>query len=109
MTTRRKTGGRQLGTPNKVTTFFKEAVRIAYDEIGGHTAFAAWARENPTEYYRIAARLIPTEITAREGNGVTVIIQRDAGGAIVCNDGMLLMDTEHDGALVLPVHSERMD
>ncbi len=39
-----KTGGRQVGTPNKVTTIFKDAVRTVYEDIGGHTAFATWQR-----------------------------------------------------------------
>ena len=50
-----KTGGRQIGAPNKVTAIFKDAVRTVYEDIGGHAAFAAWAKENPTEFYRIAA------------------------------------------------------
>ncbi len=58
----RKTGGRVAGTPNKVTTMFKDAVRTVYEDIGGHVAFAKWARENPGDFYRIASRLIPTEI-----------------------------------------------
>jgi hypothetical protein len=36
-----KTGGRQIGTPNKVTAIFKDAVRTVYEDIGGHAAFAA--------------------------------------------------------------------
>ncbi len=71
-----RTGGRQRGTPNKITTVFKDAVRIVYDDIGGHAAFAAWARENPGEFFKIAARLIPTEITTPGDNAITVVIQR---------------------------------
>jgi len=70
-----KTGGRQVGTPNKVTAIFKEAVRTVYEDIGGNTAFAEWAKENPTEFYRIAARLIPTEM-ATQGTSINVIINR---------------------------------
>ncbi len=70
-----KTGGRQVGTPNKVTTIFKEAVRTVYEDIGGHAAFASWAKENPTEFYRIAARLIPTEMTS-QGTSINVIVNR---------------------------------
>ena len=62
----RKTGGRVAGTPNKVTTIFKDAVRTVYEDIGGNKAFAAFAKENPGEFYRIASRLIPTEIAATE-------------------------------------------
>ncbi len=60
----RKTGGRKAGSLNRVTTAFKTAVQIVYEDIGGHVAFAAWARENPGDFYRIASRLIPTEIAA---------------------------------------------
>jgi len=70
-----KTGGRQVGTPNKVTSAFKDAIRFVYQDIGGHTAFAEWAKENPTEFYRIAARLIPTEM-ASQGTNLNVIINR---------------------------------
>jgi hypothetical protein len=74
----RKTGGRQAGTPNKITRSFKEAVQIVYEEIGGHKAFAAWARENPGDFYRIASRLIPAEtanpISAFGEGGITIII-----------------------------------
>jgi len=71
----KKTGGRQIGTPNNVTAIFKDAVRTVYTDIGGNTAFAAWAKENPTEFYRIAARLIPTEM-ASQGTSINVIINR---------------------------------
>ncbi len=57
-----KRGGRKKGTPNKLTWTFKEAIATAYDGIGGHEAFTAWARKHPTEFYKIAARLIPTEL-----------------------------------------------
>jgi len=72
-----KTGGRQVGVPNRFTTAFREAVQHVYDAIGGHEAFSNWARENPTEFYRIAARLIPTEVREKsEDNRVMVVVQR---------------------------------
>ncbi len=70
-----KSGGRQVGTPNKVTAIFKDAVRTVYEDIGGNAAFAEWAKENPTDFYRIAARLIPTEM-ASQGTSINVIINR---------------------------------
>lgn len=77
-----KTGGRQKGVQNRVTAAFKDAVRIVYEDIGGNAAFAAWARANSTEYYKIAARLIPTEVNVREDRGLTVIVQRGVGQVI---------------------------
>ena len=72
-----KTGGRRTGVPNRLTTHFREAVLVVYQGLGGHEAFLQWARENPTEYYRIAARLIPTEMREkREDNRVVVVVER---------------------------------
>ena len=72
-----KTGGRRTGVPNRLTTHFREAVLVVYQGLGGHEAFLQWARENPTEYYRIAARLIPTEMREKsEDNRVVVVVER---------------------------------
>lgn len=73
-----KVGGRKKGTPNKLTGTFREAICLAYLSIGGHEAFARWASQNRTEFYRIAARLIPTEIKNSDGEVITVIIDRTA-------------------------------
>lgn len=75
-----KTGGRQAGTPNKITAAFKDAVRLTYDRIGGHEAFAEWATENRGEFYKIAARLIPSEMAEKEGTVINVIV--DPYGAL---------------------------
>lgn len=77
-----KTGGRTKGTPNKITAAFKDAVRTVYEDIGGNTAFAEWARANPGDFYRIAARLIPTEVQPAGNGRLTVIIDRTCGGAV---------------------------
>jgi hypothetical protein len=53
--------GRQAGTPNKLTATFKEAVLLAFDNIGGVDHFTEWAKAHSTEFYKIAARLIPAE------------------------------------------------
>jgi hypothetical protein len=54
-----KTGGRVRGTPNKVTRAFREAVSLVFDELGGTTYLVKWAKKNPTEFFRIASRLVP--------------------------------------------------
>jgi hypothetical protein len=64
----KKTGGRRPGSQNKATRAFKEMVVKCLGDIGGSKALAEWARENRTEFYKIAARLIPTEVSgAGEG------------------------------------------
>jgi len=85
-----KSGGRQAGTPNKVTAAFKDAVRFVYDDIGGNAEFSRWAKQNPTEFYKIAARLIPTEIAAQSGTGLTIVI------APTDSQGRLILDADDE-------------
>ena len=59
-----KTGGRKKGTPNKVTASIKEAFKEAFDRRGGVEALLTWAEGEPTEFYKLSARLIPTEVHA---------------------------------------------
>lgn len=61
-----KIGGREKGSQNKLTKTFKELltdtiVKLQSDK---HHNLEVWAKENPTEFYKIAAKLIPTEIKA---------------------------------------------
>lgn len=56
--------GRPKGAEGKVTSAFKQALLRVYDRMGGDEQLLAWATENQTEFYKIAARLIPTEVTA---------------------------------------------
>jgi hypothetical protein len=61
-----KIGGRTKGTPNKLTTSVKEAVQIAFDslQLDAKANLKTWGKENPTEFYRLAAKLIPTSLNA---------------------------------------------
>jgi hypothetical protein len=76
---RPKFGGRRAGTPNKYTSTMKEAVQTAYHGMGGHAAFTKWAKENQTEFYRIASRLIPVEVHGTSDKTINVFVNR--GGA----------------------------
>lgn len=59
----KKTGGRKKGVPNKMTTSVKEAFHAAYKSIGGDKALANWAKDNPTHFYQLYAKLIPQEVS----------------------------------------------
>lgn len=61
--------GRKKGVPNKITRAFKDAVLNVFNKLGGEGHMLVWARENPTEYYKIAARLIPQEARIADQNG----------------------------------------
>ena len=58
----KKSGGRTKGVPNKITASVKDAFTAAYKSIGGDKALANWARENPTHFYQLYAKLIPQDI-----------------------------------------------
>jgi hypothetical protein len=61
--------------PNKIGAGVKSNVIQVFDKIGGREQMCAWAKENLTEFYRLYARLIPTEsmtdITFRQVNELT--------------------------------------
>lgn len=59
-----KTGGRQKGTPNKTTLAVKEALSQCFDEMGGIQSLRDWGKENPTEFYKLWVKMLPTEIKA---------------------------------------------
>lgn len=73
-----KTGGKKKGTPNKLTRTVKERVLDTFNELqtDKRANLKQWAKENPTEFYKIAAKLIPTEIDAKvEGASVIKVVR----------------------------------
>lgn len=69
-------GGRKKGVPNKLTQSAKEAFQFAFTKIGGAEDLASWALENKTEFYKLFARLIPTEVEGGVDNTLTIKIVR---------------------------------
>lgn len=59
-------GGRKAGTPNKLTKTVKEAFELAFQTMQEEPGVKLmdWGKANPTDFYKLAARLIPTEIDA---------------------------------------------
>lgn len=59
----KKTGGRVAGQGNTLTRSFKELVQATYEKLEKDgNGLAKWAASNQTEFYRIASKLIPTQI-----------------------------------------------
>jgi hypothetical protein len=64
--------GRPKGVPNKVSTSMKQAIAEAFEQLGGTERMVKWAKEDPkhlTEFYKLAARLIPVETQVSGANG----------------------------------------
>ncbi len=59
---REKTGGRAKGTPNKLNATVKENVIAVFNRLEGTAGMAKWAAANPTAFYQIYSKLLPTEV-----------------------------------------------
>lgn len=71
--------GRPKGTPNKLTRSVKERVLDVFNELQNDPKanMLEWGKNNPSLFYQIAAKLIPTEIKGEvEHTGVEIIINR---------------------------------
>lgn len=79
--------GRKKGVPNKTTVVMKEAIMQVYADLQADTGkqhghFKSWAEKNPTEFYKIAAKLIPISIGGGDDGApiaITLVRQADAG------------------------------
>lgn len=69
----KKTGGRQKGTPNKLTASIKTAVLEVFNARGGVEQMTAWASQNETAFYMIASKLIPHEVVGPGADGAHLI------------------------------------
>ena len=60
--------------PNKVTRTVKETVLSVFNALQDDklNSLHAWAKNEPTEFYKIASKLIPTELTGTIKTVITV-------------------------------------
>lgn len=57
--------GRKPGTQNRLTLTVKQGFEAAFEKMqGGEHALDKWAAKNPTDFYKLASKLIPSQITA---------------------------------------------
>jgi hypothetical protein len=72
----KKYGGRTKGTPNKFTKTVKEALQEAFEHLqtSPEANLKTWGENNPTEFYKLAAKLIPvqTQVTGLNGNAIQI-------------------------------------
>lgn len=62
-----KTGGRKAGTPNKVTASVRQAFEDAFNllQSDDQANLLAWAKNNQTEFYKLASKLIPQDVAVQ--------------------------------------------
>ncbi len=76
---RPENAGRKEGSVNKLTKTVKERVLEVFNELQEDPTanMLSWAKEEPTEFYKIAAKLIPADINAKvEGKIIEVIVPK---------------------------------
>ena len=63
--------GRPRGKPNNSTSLMRAAISAVFEDLqaghdgeGRYPHFLAWAKENPTDFYKICARRLPIQIEA---------------------------------------------
>lgn len=76
---REKTGGRAKGVQNKTTRLVKEVFSDVFTELqtDPKSKLLVWAKKNPTEFYKLASKLIPTEIAGGLNSDTVIHIIRD--------------------------------
>lgn len=70
--------GRVKGVRNKSTLAVKEALTAAFEGLGGVKTLQDWAHENQTEFYKLWAKMLPTEVKADVGGGITITLSQTA-------------------------------
>lgn len=76
-----KTGGRQKGVENKITRTVKETVLTVFNDLqlDNRNNLLAFAKKYPRDFYQIASRLIPTEITGDFKQKFLVTVKKPNG------------------------------
>ena len=72
--------GRPKGSPNKVTVDMQQAVREAFEELGGKDWLVEQAKENPELFMRLAVKLMPTTIEAEVRHSMSDVLERIVTG-----------------------------
>ena len=77
--------GRPKGSRNRNTLVMKDAMSAVYNDLQAETGsehghFLSWAKDNPDDFYRLCARLLPLQLDARiEGPEINTVVFVRAG------------------------------
>lgn len=65
---KRKFGGRKKGSVNHFTRSVREVMAETFDrmQLLPEVNLLSWAKDNPTEFYKLAAKLIPIQLETEE-------------------------------------------
>jgi hypothetical protein len=70
--------GKPKGAKNKLTKSVREAFQVAFNQMNADPkkdySLFEWGKKNPKEFYIIASKLIPLQLTGEDGDPITVNI-----------------------------------
>jgi hypothetical protein len=69
----RKTGGRQKGSPNKLTKQLKDMILEALDESGGIEYLKQTAIDHPVAFLTLVGKVLPLQVTGEGGGPVETV------------------------------------
>lgn len=75
-----KKSGRQKGVQNKFTTDIKQALLNAFNEVGGQDWFKKLATSDKRSFSALIGKLLPTQLTGKDGGPIDLLVQRAQGG-----------------------------
>jgi hypothetical protein len=79
----KKTGGREKGTPNKISGELKDMILTALTNKGGVKYLEKQADESPNAFLGLVGKILPMQVTGEDGKSipvaVTFVIQQQPG------------------------------
>ena len=69
-----RVGGRQKGTPNKLTASLKAAVLEAFEKLGGVDYLVKVGNDDPRTFLALVGKILPTQMEAPEGSSQELVI-----------------------------------
>ena len=71
-----KTGGRQKGTPNKMTALLKDSILQAAEQAGDKEGLTGYlerqARDNPGPFMTLLGKVLPLQLSGDEGQATEI-------------------------------------
>lgn len=69
--------GRPKGSKNRNTTLIRDVFAQVFDELQGDpkASLKVWAKANPTEFYKLSAKLIPIQVGGDPDNPIKATLE----------------------------------
>ena len=89
-----KTGGRQKGSPNRLTTDLKDMILGALAAEGGQSYLERQARENPVAFLTLVGKILPLTLQGNSQQPITFQVVTGVSRSVDGNDRACRENTE---------------